>query len=152
GLEALGILRIEKGHVTHAEINGRQTAEDLGLGGMVSTKKDFVGSSMLDRQGLKRDNREQLVGLLSEDSIQIKSGSHLVVESRPVEPTKSHGWVTSNAFSPELDQYIALALLENGRERIGETLYATDPLRGRHVKVQVVSPHFVDPDGGRMHA
>ena len=32
GLEAMGVLRIEKGHVAGAELDGTTTAEDLGLG------------------------------------------------------------------------------------------------------------------------
>src|SRR5690606_14232652 len=52
GVEALGALRIEKGHVTGAEIDGRTTARDLYLDGLLSRKKPFIGSAMMDREGL----------------------------------------------------------------------------------------------------
>ena len=68
GLDALNALRIEKGHVTHAEINGRTTAEDLGLGRMLKQKGDFIGKRSLHRQGLTRKDRWQLVGLASADA------------------------------------------------------------------------------------
>jgi glycine cleavage system aminomethyltransferase T len=54
-------------------------------------------------------------------------------------------------YSPTLDGYIALALLERGRSRYGEHLYAADPLRGRHGQVEVVDPCFFDKNGSRMH-
>jgi len=151
GMEALGTLRIEKGHVAGAELDGRTTAEDLGLGGMVSKKKDFIGKAMLNRPGLVEDKRLKLVGLKSEDNTSIRIGSQLVQTEETGKPGKSHGHVTSNCFSPALDAYIALALLEDGPERHGETLWAADPVRGGHVKVSVRDPHFFDPDGSRMH-
>jgi sarcosine oxidase subunit alpha len=60
------------------------------------------------------------------------------------------GHVTSIAYSGELNHPIALALLSGGKERAGEELYAAFPLRNEAVRVRVVSPHFVDPDGERM--
>ena len=52
GLEAMSVMRIEKGHVAGGELNGQTTAADLGLGKMVSTKKDFVGRTMAQRPAL----------------------------------------------------------------------------------------------------
>ncbi|MGB5557374.1 MAG: sarcosine oxidase subunit alpha family protein, partial [Paracoccaceae bacterium] len=46
GMEALNVLRIEKGHITHAEIHGRTTAFDIGFEPMVSAKKDCIGKTM----------------------------------------------------------------------------------------------------------
>ena len=68
GLEALGTLRIEKGHVTGAEIDGRTTARDLHLDWMLSKKKPFVGSMTMDREGLVASERAALVGLISLDN------------------------------------------------------------------------------------
>jgi glycine cleavage system aminomethyltransferase T len=39
GMEALNVLRIEKGHITHAEIHGRTTAFDIGMERMVSAPR-----------------------------------------------------------------------------------------------------------------
>src|SRR5210317_1995072 len=63
GLEALGALRVEKGHVTAAELDGRVTIDDAGLGKMASPDKSFIGSAMRNRPELKRENRPQLVGI-----------------------------------------------------------------------------------------
>ncbi|WP_422367132.1 sarcosine oxidase subunit alpha family protein [Pelagibius sp.] len=150
GLEALGTLRIEKGHVAGPELDGRTTAEDLGLGGMASRKKDYIGSAMMDREGLVDENRMKLVGLISRDGQPVRSGSHLVLANGE-SPPRSLGHVTSSTYSPALEKYIALGLLEDGPNRIGEALVATYPLKGHNVDVEVVSSHFFDPEGSRMH-
>jgi sarcosine oxidase subunit alpha len=54
-------------------------------------------------------------------------------------------------YSPAAEAYIGLALLDRGRRRHGETLYAADPLRGSHGPVEVTDPCFVDKEGRRMH-
>jgi len=147
GLEALGTLRIEKGHVAGSELDGRTTAADLGLAGMLSPKKDFIGKVMAGRPDLVRADRQVLVGLTAEGQ-GIPNGAHLI---RQGTAGRSLGHVTANAYSPALETYIALALLENGRAMHGETLTATDPVRNRQVQVTVRDPHFYDPDGSRMH-
>ncbi|EFL89228.1 sarcosine oxidase subunit alpha family protein [Ahrensia sp. R2A130] len=149
GLEALGTLRIEKGHVAGPELNGRTTAHDLGLGGMVSTKKPFVGKVLGERPALHEDDRLQLVAIASLDGQRIRGGSHLVQGGKD-DVGRSEGHTTSTCFSPELNRYVSLALLEGGRARHGERMFAANPIRGMHVAVEVVSPHMVDPDGGRM--
>ena len=151
GVEALGTLRIEKGHVAGPELDGRTTANDLGLGGMASRKKHYIGSSMMDRPGLVDDKRLQLVGLVSLDNESIANGSHVVAGATLESAGKSLGHVSSTTYSPALEKFIALALVEQGRERIGEKLYATFPLKDTHLPVELVSPHFFDPDGSRMH-
>src|SRR5262249_50872705 len=78
GLEALGTLRIEKGHVTGAEINGRTSVHDLGLEKMFSMKKDFVGKPLALRPALTDADRKQLVGIRSLDGRPVSSGAHLV--------------------------------------------------------------------------
>ena len=143
-------MRIEKGHVAGPELDGRTTPYDLGLGSMVSTKKNFIGSVLLQRKTFGRDDRLQLVGVKSLDGQKIAGGSHLVSGGRD-DPGPSQGHVTSLCFSPELNCYIGLALLNGGRQRHGERLYATSPVRNSHVTVEVVSNHMIDPDGGRMH-
>jgi methylglutamate dehydrogenase subunit C len=151
GLEALGALRIEKGHVTGAELDGRTTVHDLGLEKMFSTKKDFVGKALGLRPALTDPGRKQLVGLRSLDGKPVLAGAHLVSGADAKEPGRSQGHVTSMCFSPALESYIALALLERGRTRLGENLFAADPVRGGHGPVKVVHPCFFDPDGSRMH-
>lgn len=152
GVEALGTLRIEKGHVAGPELDGRTTAEDLGLGAMASRKKHYIGSSMLDREGLTDPARLKLVGFVSTDGGKIRPGAHLVAADDTSSPPRSLGHVTSTTYSPALAKYIALGLLEDGPERVGDKLVATYPLKNIDVEVEVVSPHFYDPEGSRMHA
>ncbi len=149
GLEALSTLRIEKGHVAGPELNGRTTPLDLGLGGMVSNKKNFVGAALLKRSAFHEAGRLQLVAIKSTDGQKIVGGGHLVKGSLE-NPGESEGHTTSTCFSPELNCYISLAMLKQGTARHGERLFATSPIRNRHVAVEVVSPHMVDPEGGRM--
>ena len=151
GLEALGTLRIEKGHVTGAEIDGRTTAHDLHLEWMLSKKKPYIGSAMRGREGLTGEARLSLVGLISRDGQAITGGSHVVMSSDAKAPGSSLGHITAACFSPALGKYIALALVSNGKAMIGNQAFATDPLRGRHVAVDIVSHHMFDPEGRRMH-
>ncbi|HMR31241.1 MAG TPA: 2Fe-2S iron-sulfur cluster-binding protein [Geminicoccaceae bacterium] len=151
GVEALGALRIEKGHVAGGEIDGRTTLDDLGLGRMASTSKAFVGRAMMRRPGLVDPDRPKLVGLVSRDGQPVRAGSHLVASADPGAPGPSLGHVTSWTFSPALDRYIALALLRRGRDQIWRELFATYPLKGWHVPVEVVPPCMVDAEGARLH-
>ena len=151
GVEALGTLRIEKGHVTGAELDGRTTVHDVGLEKMFSMKKDFVGRTLALRPAMTDPNRKQLVGVRSLDGTPILGGAHLVAGEDAKDPGRSQGHVTAMCYSPAVETYIALALLDRGRARHGELLHAADPLRGAHGKVAVVDPCFFDKSGSRMH-
>ncbi len=151
GLEALGTMRIEKGHVTGAEIDGRTTARDLYLDWMLSKKKPFIGSAMMDREGLADENRIRLVGLISLDGRPLNGGAHLVDYNDPTSFRDSIGHVTAVCFSPSLGKYIGLALVRGGKKRHGSRAYISDPLRGRFGPVEIVSHHMFDPEGKRMH-
>lgn len=152
GTEALGVLRIEKGHVSGPELDGRTTLDDLGLGRMASSKKAFIGKVLRHRPALMAADRKVLVGLISETGEPLTGGAHLVTSADPAAPGRSEGHVTSPAVSPALGRPIALGLLERGRDRHGDVLYATDPLRQRHVKVRITAPCLFDPEGDRLHA
>lgn len=151
GLEALGTLRIEKGHVTGAEIDGRTTARDLYLDWLLSKKKPFVGSAVMDRPGLVSANRGRLVGIVSLDGQPLGGGAHIVAKGGRDELGESIGHVTAFCYSPERAQYIGLALVKGGKERHGTRAYISDPLRKRFGPIEIVSHHFVDPEGSRMH-
>ncbi|KUJ80569.1 sarcosine oxidase subunit alpha [Ruegeria marisrubri] len=151
GMEALNVLRIEKGHITHAEIHGRTTAFDIGMGRMVSQKKDCIGKTMSERPGLEEEGREQLVGLKPVgESKQLLAGAHLYNEG--AEPTRvnDQGYVTSVCYSPTLGHMIGLGFLADGPERHGETVKMVDGLRGVTTLCKVVDPVFFDPEGGRV--
>ncbi|TCL09928.1 sarcosine oxidase subunit alpha [Shimia isoporae] len=151
GMEALNVLRIEKGFITHAEIHGRTTAFDIGMGRMVSAKKDCVGKTMSERPGLNGDEREQLVGLKPVGPVkQLTAGAHLF--SVGDEPTRENeqGYTTSVGFSPTLESFLGLAFLRNGRARHGEEVVMVDHLRGITTRCEVCDPVFFDPEGGRV--
>jgi sarcosine oxidase subunit alpha len=154
GTEAMGVLRIEKGHVAGPEIDGRTTPMDLGLGRLVAAKKpEFIGKHLLGRPGLHDPARLKLVGLVPVDGAsRLRSGAHLVCDAASALPTQSLGHVTSGAFSPTLGHPIALALLTGGLTHKGETIQVTFPLDGGVVAARVVDPVFVDPEGARLHA
>ncbi len=152
GIEALGTLRIEKGHISGAELDGRTTLGDLGLARMASKKKAFIGQTLMNRPGFHDIDRLQFVGLVSASAEPLRSGAHLVQGADSRRPGRSLGHVTSSTYSPVLGRQIALALLEGGILLAGQTIYVTDPVRsGGHSAAKVVDPRFYDPDGSRMH-
>jgi heterotetrameric sarcosine oxidase alpha subunit len=150
GIEALNVLRIEKGFITHAEIHGRVTAEDIGLAGMVSRKKDCIGKVMVGRSGMVAKDREQMVGLVPTGaSKQLLSGAHLYNNEAATHRADGQGYVTSHCFSPTLGHGLALGFVKSGRARLGEEIVMIDHLREVKTKVRIVDPVFFDPDGGR---
>ncbi len=150
GTEALGVLRIEKGHVAGAELDGRTTAHDLGMGRMLSKKKDFIGRVMAGRPALTADERPALVGVRPVDpAARIYPGAHLLPLGELASFENDQGHLSSAAWSPEAGQWIALGFLQNGRARIGERLLAFDPVRDATTEVEICSPIFVDPTGDR---
>jgi sarcosine oxidase subunit alpha len=154
GTEALTTLRTEKGHfVMGPEADGRATADDMGLGAMLSTRKDFVGRRSLRLPGLASEGRLHLVGLMPVDgSSQIPPGAMLLDKEMAGPAPDKAGHVTTSVFSPSLDKPIALAMLRNGRQRLGARLWAHSPLDNRIVPVVITEPVFVDPKGERHRA
>ncbi len=151
GTEALGVMRIEKGHAAGPELNGQTTAHDLGLGKMMSTKKDFIGRFMGEREALNESARAAMVGLKPLDpNMRINAGAHLVSKDADAVAANDQGYVTSQAYSPELETFIGLAMLSDGPARHGEVVKVCDPLRNYETLAEVCSPHFVDPEGGRL--
>jgi sarcosine oxidase subunit alpha len=151
GLEALSVMRIEKGHPAGGELNGQTTARDLGMARMMSKKKDFVGRAMARRPGLVSPDRPALVGLLPVDrTTRIRAGAHLLPIGAAAVPENDEGWITSAAHSPMLGCWIALAMLKGGPARIGQRVRAWDQIRHAETEVEVVAPCFVDPDGARL--
>lgn len=154
GAEALGVLRIEKGHVTHAEINGTVTPGDLGFGRMVSsTKPDFIGKAMLAREGLQDAERPRLVGVKPLNPASgFRTGSHILAEGDAATLENDQGYVTSSAFSPTLGHTIGLALVRRGPERIGEKVTVWNGLRNEYTDAVLCHPVFVDPENEKLHA
>ena len=152
GTDAMDVMRIEKGHfVVGPEANGRATPGDLGLHRMIRKEGDFIGRRSLSKPGLAAEDRPQMVGLVPVHAREpIPRGSMLVVEPRQVTPYPMEGFVASACFSPTIGCAIALALVERGRLRKGQRLWAMSPLMRMSVEVEVVDPVFFDPAGARL--
>jgi sarcosine oxidase subunit alpha len=153
GVEALSVMRIEKGHVAGGELNGNTTAADLGLGRMMSTKKDYIGRVMAAREGLTAKDREQVVGIRPLDgSDRLRSGSHLLKRGDAATLENGQGYVTSVAYSPILGTWLGLALLKRGRERHGEIVKVFDGLRDIHMYAEICDPVHYDRENVKLHA
>ena len=151
GTEALGVMRIEKGHVAGGELNGQSTAMNMGLGKMVSKKKDSIGMVLSQREGLSDPGGYRLVGVKPVDPKEkLTAGSHfLAVGAAPVAANDA-GWLSSKVYSPHVGSDIALGYLKGGDARIGTRMRAVNLVVGQDTLVDIVSPHFVDPEGERV--
>ena len=152
GLEALGALRVEKGHVTGAELDGRVTIDDAGLGKMASTKKSYIGSAMRKRGVLNADDREILVGFFPINEKETFNAGTIVCEKDNIKG-QGVGRITSVTHSPELGHWIGIGFVKGGLEKWKDiTLIGADPIRNKQMQIKVVSPHMIDPEGKRMYA
>jgi sarcosine oxidase subunit alpha len=152
GTEALGVMRIEKGHVAGNEINGQLTARDLGLGRMMSKKKDYIGRVLAQRDALLAPDRPTLVGFQPVDrSARLRAGAHFIPAGAVATAENDEGYMTSVAYSPMLGHWIGLGVLKHGPDRIGQRVRAYDPVRDGDVEVEICSPVFFDPDGARLN-
>ena len=157
GTETMHVLRAEKGFIiVGQETDGSVTPLDLGLEGLCSKTKDFIGKRSLARPDMALPDRKQLVGLETEDPSEVLPEGAQLTESVPETPTPASpvpiaGHVTSSYMSPNLGRSLALALVKGGREKLGQRLYA--PLAdGRTLACKIVSPVFYDPEGEKMRA
>ena len=151
GTEAMHVLRAEKGYViVGQETDGTQTPEDLGMGWIVNPGKgDFVGKRSLVRSDSVRENRTQLVGLLTEEpSVVLPEGAQ-IVEAADVAAPPVHmlGWVSSSYRSEAMGRSIALALVEGGHARRGATVFAVTG--NRTMPCTVTDSVFYDPEGAK---
>jgi methylglutamate dehydrogenase subunit C len=152
GLEALASLRIEKGHVAGADLDHRNTLDDLGLGKMAGKEKDYIGKALRFREDCQAPERWSLVGIeCMEDGKKLRGGAILFAASDEI---KGHGrgYITSVTWSTELNKFIALALYNGGLKHEGEDIICAFPLKNENVKARIVSPHFIDKQGERLHA
>ncbi len=148
GTEAMHVLRAEKGFViVGQDTDGSVTPQDLGMDWICSKHKDFIGKRSLSREDSVRDDRKQLVGLLTEDPREVlPEGTQLTRHPAAPVPVPMVGHVSSSYFSACLGHSIALALVKGGRDLTGETVFA--PLSdGRVLPAKICSPVFYDPEG-----
>jgi len=151
GTETMHVLRAEKGFIIAGqETDGTVTPIDLGMEWAVSKKKDFIGKRSLTRADSIRDDRKQLVGLLTENPKDVlPEGAQIVSELKDRPPMAMVGHVTSSYHSANLGHSIALALIKGGRGRMGEKVHV--PLIGGTISATITDPVFFDPEGARLH-
>ena len=153
GTEALSTLRIEMGHVAGSELDGRTIPYDNGLEGLVSKKKDFIGKRSLSRKAFMSKDRQRLVGVVPLDKkSSIPEGSHLVKDPKAKLPNPKLGHISASCWSVEYNNPFSLAILKDGKNMIGQKLFALSPLKDKSIAVEIVSSHYVDPKGERVRS
>jgi len=151
GTEAMHVLRAEKAYpIVGQDTDGTVTPQDAGMEWVVSKAKDFVGRRSFSRADTARGDRRHLVGVLPVDrTTRLPEGTQLVSPHVPltpaVGPVPMLGHVTSSYHSEALGRTFGLALVESGRDRIGEVVLA--PLDGGPVEVEIAYPVLYDPKG-----
>jgi sarcosine oxidase, subunit alpha len=148
GMEALDVLRVEKGYLeVGADTDGDTTPLDVGWGAAIDRKPgDFIGRRSLQRPAMRAADRLQLVGLLPTDpSLRVPVGTHALNAQGSID-----GHVTSSCFSPHLGRSVAMARISSGRARKGQTVVVD--IGGRQYTTLIVDTAFYDSSGGRLHA
>ncbi len=152
GTETMHVLRAEKGYIiVGQDTDGTVTPTDAGLEWAIGQKKpDFVGKRALARPDMLRADRKQLIGLLTDDPNEVlEEGAQIVADPAQAIPMTMIGHVTSSYWSATLGRSIALAVVQGGAARMGETLYV--PMPGKIIHAKVSSTVFYDPEGARLN-
>ena len=154
GTETMHVLRAEKGYpIIGQDTDGTVSPQDLGMSWAVSKKKeDFIGKRSFSRPENHNPLRKQFVSLLPTDrSTRLPEGSQIVERcpdgKLPEPPVPMLGHVTSSYRSAELGRPFALALVKNGRARVGDVVHV--PVGGVLVEAEIGSTVLVDPEGAR---
>jgi sarcosine oxidase subunit alpha len=144
GLDAMELLRIEKGHiVTGAEVDGRTSPHDLGLSRMMR-RRGYIGWAALQRPDFQRPDRLRLVGLEAVEGA-LPEGAMIL----PTERAAAEGHVSSAGRRVLGEGAIGLGLVKGGPDRLGEELVVVSPTRRLRGRVRLVAPMFHDPEGFR---
>jgi sarcosine oxidase subunit alpha len=148
GTETMHVLRADKGFIiVGQDTDGSLTPMDLGMSWVVSAKKDCLGLRSLSRSDTARDNRKQLVGLLTEDPKEVlPEGGQIISDRFYSIPVPMLGHVTSSYMSARVGRSIALAVMKGGHKSFGEVVYVTG-VEGRVMAATVAPPVFYDPEG-----
>ena len=149
GLEALGSLRIEKGHVVGSEMDGRTTLDDMGMGKMASKIKPFWGDALRRSEYLARTDRPTLVGLEATGPDAAPSIGSILFFADDAIQGHGRGHITSTTYSKLVGKSIGLGLLQGGLAHVGKEVIAASPVHGRQYRLRVVDPCFLDAEGVR---
>jgi sarcosine oxidase subunit alpha len=152
GTETMHLLRAEKGFIiVGQDTDGTMTPVDLQMDWIVSKKKyDFIGKRSLYRSDTIREDRKQLVGLLTDNPEDVlEEGSQIVADAKK-SPVEMLGHVTSSYFSPNLKKSIALAVVRGGKNMMGKKL--TIPMENKSINVTIADPVFLDKENKKLDA
>jgi sarcosine oxidase subunit alpha len=152
GTEVMHVLRAEKGFIiVGQDTDGSVTPVDAGMSWIVSKRKDFIGRRSLSRSDMLREDRKQLVGLLTDSPNEVLPDGGQIVDDPAVEtPKPMLGHVTSSYYSAALGRSIAMAVVKGGRSRMGDRVYVSGA-DGRDIGAVIASPVFYDPEGERQN-
>jgi sarcosine oxidase subunit alpha len=152
GTEVMHVLRAEKGFIiVGQDTDGSVTPIDAGMSWIVSKRKDFLGRRSLSRSDMLREDRKQLVGLLTDSPNEVLPDGGQIVDDPAVEtPKPMLGHVTSSYYSAALGRSIAMAVVKGGRSRMGDRVYVSGA-DGRDIGAVIASPVFYDPEGERQN-
>ena len=152
GTEAMHLLRAEKGFIiVGQDTDGTMTPMDLQMDWIVSKKKyDFIGKRSLYRSDTIREDRKQLVGLITDDPNEVLEEGAQIVSELNKKPVEMLGHVTSSYFSPNLNKSIALGVVRNGKNMLGKKLFI--PMKNKTIKVTIENPVFFDKENKRLNA
>jgi len=151
GTEAMHLLRAEKGFIiTGQDTDGTMTPIDLQMDWIISKKKyDFIGKRSLYRSDTIREDRKQLVGLLTEDPKEVLEEGAQIVANTNKKPIEMLGHVTSSYFSPNLKKSIALAVVKSGKKLKGQKLFV--PMENKTINVTITDAVFLDKENKRLN-
>ena len=152
GTETMHLLRAEKGFIiVGQDTDGTMTPIDLQMDWIVSKKKyDFIGKRSLYRSDTIRDDRKQLVGLLTDDPKEVLEEGAQIVADINKKPVDMLGHVTSSYYSPNLNKSIALAVVRSGKKMKGQKLIV--PMENKNINVTVSDFIFLDKENKRLNA
>ncbi|RYH03333.1 sarcosine oxidase subunit alpha family protein [Salipiger sp. IMCC34102] len=153
GTEGLHVLRAEKGFIMIGdETDGTIIPQDLGLHWAISKKKtDFLGKRGQMRDHMQDPHRWKLVGLETTDGTVLEDGAYAPEEGENANDQRNvQGRVTSTYYSPTLDRGIAMGLVKDGPNRMGEVIGFTTTSGGLQ-EARIVDPVFYDKDGEKQN-
>ena len=152
GTETMHLLRAEKGFIiVGQDTDATLTPIDLQMDWIVSKKKyDFIGKRSLYRSDTIREDRKQLVGIVTEDPREVLEEGAQIVADVSKKPVEMLGHITSSYFSPNLNKSIALGVVKGGKNMLGKKLFI--PMKNKIISVQVADPVFLDKENKRLNA
>ena len=152
GTETMHLLRAEKGFIiVGQDTDATMTPIDLQMDWIVSKKKyDFIGKRSLYRSDTIREDRKQLVGLLTEDPNEVLEEGAQIVADVNKSPIEMLGHITSSYYSPNLKKSIALGVVRGGKNMMGQKLII--PMEKKNINVTVADPVFLDKENKKLNA